>query len=130
MGCCGWHVVVDWRGVWLSVLKIGLDNILHPLLLCACLVGAPHLATFLLGMFTRRTTGHGAFAGLAAGSVAALLHYGLTLPGGAARGYYGGWIAGCQPVPRLAGAVFLDGGGWVCRKPCCCSGCGCWRPGP
>jgi SSS family solute:Na+ symporter len=89
-----------------SVLKIGLDNILYPLLLCACLVGAPQLATFLLGMFTRRTTGHGAFAGLAAGSVAALLHYGLTLPRGAAPGYYGGWIAVVHRYPGLLAQYF------------------------
>ena len=31
-------------------------------------------------MFSKRTTGDGAFAGLAAGTAAALLHHGLTLP--------------------------------------------------
>ncbi len=51
------------------------------------------LVTFLLGMFSKRTTGHGAFAGLIAGFAAALAHYGLTLPAGEARGIAGGWIA-------------------------------------
>jgi SSS family solute:Na+ symporter len=74
-------------------LNIAVDNVLYPLLLIVSLVGAPQLATFLLGMYTRRATGHSAFAGLAAGSIAALLHYGLTLPDGVARGFYGGWIA-------------------------------------
>ena len=31
-------------------------------------VNAPLLATFLLGMFWKRATGHGAFAGLVAGT--------------------------------------------------------------
>ena len=34
-------------------------------------VNAPLFATFLLGMFWKRTTGHGAFTGLVAGTVAA-----------------------------------------------------------
>src|SRR4029077_9676429 len=39
---------------------------------------APLFATFLLGMFWKRTTGHGAFWGLVAGTGAAALHYELT----------------------------------------------------
>jgi SSS family solute:Na+ symporter len=56
-------------------------------------VNAPLLATFLLGMFWKRATGHGAFAGLVAGTAAAALHHGLTLPIGAAAGVKGGWLA-------------------------------------
>ena len=48
-------------------------------------VNAPLFATFLLGMFWRRATGHGAFFGLLAGTVAAAVHHGLTLPTGAQR---------------------------------------------
>lgn len=39
---------------------------------------APVLATFLLGMFWKRATGHGAFAGLAAGISAGILHHVLN----------------------------------------------------
>jgi SSS family solute:Na+ symporter len=56
------------------------------------LVNAPLFATFLLGMFWKRTTGHGAFSGLLAGTGAALVHHGLTLPSGAVPGIHGGWI--------------------------------------
>jgi len=51
------------------------------------------LATVLLAVFWRRATGHGAFAGLIAGAIAALLHHGLALPAGEQRGIHGGWIA-------------------------------------
>jgi SSS family solute:Na+ symporter len=55
-------------------------------------VNAPLFATFLLGMFWKRTTGHGAFTGLLAGIGGALLHHGLTLPADALPGIHGGWI--------------------------------------
>jgi SSS family solute:Na+ symporter len=42
-------------------------------------VNAPLFATFLLGMFWRRTTGHGAFFGLLSGTLAAALTHGLTV---------------------------------------------------
>ena len=48
-------------------------------------VNAPVFATFLLGMFWKRTTGHGAFTGLVAGTSAAAVHHGLTLPGRGGR---------------------------------------------
>jgi SSS family solute:Na+ symporter len=89
-----------------SSFNIGLDNILYPLLLCVSLAGAPQLVTFLLGMFTRRATGNGAFAGLAAGSVAAFLHYGLTLSFGSAPGVYGGWIAVVHRYPGWMAQCF------------------------
>ena len=56
------------------------------------LVNAPLFATFLLGMFWKRTTGHGAFTGLLAGTCAAMLHHGLTLPADAAPGIHGAWL--------------------------------------
>ena len=56
-------------------------------------VNAPLFATFLLGMFWKRATGHGAFFGLLSGTLAAALHHGLTLPVGAAAGIKGGWLA-------------------------------------
>jgi SSS family solute:Na+ symporter len=55
-------------------------------------VNAPLFATFLLGMFWKRTTGHGAFSGLLLGTAAAALHHGLTLSAGAQAGLKGGWL--------------------------------------
>ncbi|HEV2486319.1 MAG TPA: Na+/galactose cotransporter [Terracidiphilus sp.] len=82
------------------------NNILYPLLLVFSLVNAPQLATFLLGMFTKRATGHGAFAGLVAGTAAALLHHGLTLPIDANPGLYGGWIAVVHRYPGFIAQCF------------------------
>jgi len=55
-------------------------------------VNAPLFATFLLGMFWKRTTGHGAFFGLFMGTVAAGIHHGLTIPKGAVDAIKGGWL--------------------------------------
>jgi SSS family solute:Na+ symporter len=55
-------------------------------------VNAPLFATFLLGMFWRRTTGKGAFWGLLGGTAAAALHHGLTAPVGASSLIKGGWL--------------------------------------
>ncbi len=68
------------------------NNIMDALQLIFSLVNAPLFATFLLGMFWKRTTGHGAFTGLIAGTGAALLHHGLTLPADAAPGIHGAWL--------------------------------------
>jgi SSS family solute:Na+ symporter len=68
------------------------NNIMDVLQLVFAFVNAPLLATFLLGMFWKRTTGHGAFTGLLAGTGAAALHHGLTLPAGAIAGVKGGWL--------------------------------------
>jgi SSS family solute:Na+ symporter len=54
------------------------NNIMDMLQLVFSFVNAPLFATFLLGMFWKRTTGHGAFWGLVAGTGAAALHYQLT----------------------------------------------------
>jgi SSS family solute:Na+ symporter len=54
------------------------NNINDMLQLVFSFVNAPLFATFLLGMFWRRTTGHGAFWGLLSGTAAAALHYELT----------------------------------------------------
>ena len=68
------------------------NNIMDMLQLVFGFVNAPLFATFLLGMFWRRATGHGAFFGLVAGTLAATLHHGLTLPMGASAGIKGGWL--------------------------------------
>jgi len=75
------------------------NNIMDMLQLVFAFVNAPLLATFLLGMFWKRTTGHGAFTGLLAGTIAASIHHGLTLPAGASMGVKGGWFGVTQIFP-------------------------------
>ncbi len=83
-------------GVVLSILTAYMaahfNNIMDMLQLVFAFVNAPLFATFLLGMFWKRTTGHGAFTGLLAGTLAAALHHGLTAPVGAESLFKGGWI--------------------------------------
>ena len=68
------------------------NNIMDMLQLVFAFVNAPLFATFLLGMFWRRTTGHGAFFGLLIGTLAAAVHHGLVLPQGAVPGLKGGFL--------------------------------------
>jgi len=68
------------------------NNIMDFLQLVFAFVNAPLFATFLLGMFWRRATGHGAFFGLVLGTLAAALHHGLTIPAGAVKLIKGGWL--------------------------------------
>ncbi len=77
-----------------------LNHLMDLLGLLFSVLNVPLLATLLLGMFWKRATGHGAFAGLASGVVAAMLHYGLTLPMDAERGVHGGWIALVRQYPN------------------------------
>jgi SSS family solute:Na+ symporter len=75
------------------------NNIMDMLQLVFAFVNAPLFATFLLGMFWKRTTGHGAFTGLLVGTAAAAVHHGLTLPAGAAAGIKGGWLGVMHHYP-------------------------------
>jgi solute:Na+ symporter, SSS family len=75
------------------------NNIMDMLQLVFAFVNAPLFATFLLGMFWKRTTGHGAFTGLLSGTIAAALHHGLTLPQGSGPGIKGGWLAIVHTYP-------------------------------
>jgi SSS family solute:Na+ symporter len=68
------------------------NNIMDMLQLVFAFVNAPLFATFLLGMFWRRTTGHGAFLGLLTGTLSAAIHHGLTLPRGGVAGLKGGFL--------------------------------------
>jgi SSS family solute:Na+ symporter len=76
-------------GRWTTVIGIALsiatayvatlyNNIMDLLQLVFGFVNAPLFATFLLGMFWKRATGHGAFLGLLSGTGAAALTWGLT----------------------------------------------------
>jgi SSS family solute:Na+ symporter len=75
------------------------NNIMDILQLVFAFVNAPLFATFLLGMFWKRTTGHGAFFGLISGTVAAAIHHGLSLPHGASAGIKGGWLGAVHAYP-------------------------------
>jgi SSS family solute:Na+ symporter len=75
-----------------AYLAAQFNNIMDFLQLVFAFVNAPLFATFLLGMFWRRATGHGAFLGLVSGTAAAALHHGLTLPAAAPVGIKGGWL--------------------------------------
>jgi SSS family solute:Na+ symporter len=75
------------------------NNIMDLIQLVFAFVNAPVFATFLLGMFWKRTTGHGAFTGLAAGMIVAALHHGLTLPLDDVPGVKGGWLAVTHSYP-------------------------------
>jgi SSS family solute:Na+ symporter len=76
-----------------AYLATQFNNIMDFLQLVFAFVNAPLFATFLLGMFWKRATGHGAFLGLVLGTLAAAVHHGVTLPSGAPVGIKGGWLA-------------------------------------
>lgn len=68
------------------------NNVMDFLQLIFAFINAPLFATFLLGMFWKRATGHGAFFGLLSGTLAAAVHHGLTAPAGAETLVKGGWL--------------------------------------
>jgi SSS family solute:Na+ symporter len=80
-------------GIATAYLASAFNNIMDLLQLVFGFVNAPLFATFLLGMFWKRATGHGAFFGLLGGTSSAALFHGLSLPAGATPGLKGGWIA-------------------------------------
>ena len=92
-------------GVALSIATAYLaqhyNNIMDVLQLVFSFVNAPLFATFLLGMFWKRTTGHGAFTGLLAGTAAATATHGLSLAEGK-----GGWIAAVHQFPSTMAQNF------------------------
>ena len=72
-------------------------------------VNGPLFATFLLGMFWKRATGHGAFWGLVAGTAAAAATHGLTVAEGK-----GGWIAELYFIKSGMGQAFIVAGvSWI-----------------
>jgi SSS family solute:Na+ symporter len=93
-------------GILLSIFTAyiakGFNNINDFLQLVFSFVNGPLFATFLLGMFWKRTTGHGAFWGLVAGTVAAALTHGLTLAEGK-----GAWIYNLYEVSSGMGQAFI-----------------------
>ncbi len=92
-------------GVGLSIATAYLaqqyNNIMDLLQLVFGFVNAPLFATFVLGMFWKRSTGHGAFTGLVAGTSAAALTHGLTLAEGK-----GAWLANLHEFPTTMAQNF------------------------
>ncbi|PYO37054.1 MAG: Na+/galactose cotransporter [Gemmatimonadetes bacterium] len=82
------------------------NNIMDFLQLVFAFVNAPLFATFALGMFWKRATGHGAFAGLVAGTLAAAVHHGLSLPAGASVGVKGGYLGVLATFPSELAQTF------------------------
>jgi SSS family solute:Na+ symporter len=92
-------------GIALSVATAYLaqqyNNIMDLLQLVFGFVNAPLFATFLLGMFWRRTTGHGAFVGLLSGTLAAAATHGLTTAEGK-----GAWLGSVREFPSTMAQNF------------------------
>jgi SSS family solute:Na+ symporter len=82
------------------------NNIMDLLQLVFAFVNAPLFATFALGMFWKRSTGHGAFWGLVAGTLGAMLHHGLTLAVGAVPGVKGGYFGLVHTYPSELAQTF------------------------
>jgi len=101
--------IITVAGILLSVVTAyiakGFNNINDFLQLVFGFVNGPLFATFLLGMFWKRTTGHGAFWGLVAGTTAAALTHGLTIAEGK-----GGWIAPLYVIRSGMGQAFIVAG--------------------
>jgi len=77
------------------------NNIMDLLQLIFAFVNAPLFATFMLGMFWKRTTGNAAFWGLITGTFAAALHYAVTISEGK-----GGWLAHLVEYPSAMAQGF------------------------
>lgn len=77
-----------------AYLARSFNNMMDFLQLIFGFVNAPLFATFLLGMFWKRTTANGAFSGLVSGTAAAAFTYGLTRAEGK-----GGWLAVLYEFP-------------------------------
>ena len=82
------------------------NNIMELLQLVFAFVNAPLFATFALGMFWKRSTGHGAFLGLVSGMTGAALHHGLTLSLGSVPGVKGGFLGLMHTYPSEMAQTF------------------------
>lgn len=101
--------MVTVAGILISIVTAyiakGFNNINDFLQLVFGFVNGPLFATFLLGMFWKRTTGHGAFWGLVAGTIGAALTHGLSVAEGK-----GGWIAPIFEIKSGMGQAFIVAG--------------------
>jgi SSS family solute:Na+ symporter len=92
-----------WMGRAVTVVGIGLSivcaylvsrwaNAMDIIQLVFGFVNAPLFATFLLGMFWKRTTSHGAFYGLLGGTLTSALFHSLSSATGDMLGIKGGYL--------------------------------------
>jgi len=99
-----------WMGKFITVVGIVLsigaayfaskyDNAMDIIQLVFGFVNAPLFATFLLGMFWKRTTGTGAFYGLFAGIGGSTIFHALTIAHGNMPGIKGGYVHVVQEFP-------------------------------
>jgi SSS family solute:Na+ symporter len=100
-------------GIGLSIaaayLAVRFNNLNDLLQLVFSFVNPPLFATFLLGMFWKRATGHGAFFGLLCGTFAAAFTQGLSTAEGK-----GGWIAGLHDFPsQMAQNFWISIFAWI-----------------
>ncbi|MDX2150468.1 MAG: sodium:solute symporter family protein [Bryobacteraceae bacterium] len=77
-----------------AYLARSFNNMMDFLQLIFGFVNAPLFATFLLGMFWKRTTANGAFVGLLSGTFAAAVTHGVTVAEGK-----GGWLSPMHQFP-------------------------------
>ena len=93
-------------GILLSIttayIAKSFNNINDFLQLVFSFVNGPLFATFLLGMFWKRTTSDGAFWGLVMGTLAAACTHGLTIAEGK-----GGWIYPLYEISSGMGQAFI-----------------------
>jgi SSS family solute:Na+ symporter len=82
------------------------NNIMDFLQLVFAFVNAPLFATFALGMFWKRSTGHGAFIGLVSGTLGAALHHGFTLAATSVPGIKGGFFGILHRYPSDMAQTF------------------------
>jgi solute:Na+ symporter, SSS family len=85
-----------------AYIATSFNNINDFLQLVFSFVNGPLFATFLLGMFWKRTTADGAFWGLLMGTIGAAITHGLTIAEGK-----GGWIAPVYPIASGMGQAFI-----------------------
>jgi solute:Na+ symporter, SSS family len=97
-------------GIALSILAAyvasAFNNIMDVLQLVFAFVNAPLFATFALGMFWKRATGHGAFWGLVAGIGAAVVHHGVAIADGSLPGVKGGYFGVLLTYPSDLAQTF------------------------
>jgi SSS family solute:Na+ symporter len=80
----------------------GYNSIMDLLQLVFSFVNAPLFATFFLGMFWGRTTGHGAFWGLVSGTTGAAVMHGVSVAEGK-----GGWLSPLVNCYSGTGQAFM-----------------------
>ncbi len=101
-------------GVLLSIgcayFASNFKNIMSLLQMVFGFVNSPIFATFLLGMFTTRSNSRGAFGGLVAGTLSAVIFHGLSFATGNPLGIKGGWISPLIELPKEMSQSFWVAG--------------------